>query len=283
MTDPSPSSASRSFRTIWISDVHLGMKLVRTDALLDFLRHHEAETIYIVGDLIDGWLLKRSWSWTQQCNDVVQKLLRKVRKGAQIYYIPGNHDEFARDYAGLQLGGIKILRQATHTTIDNRSLLVLHGDEFDGVIACAKWLSMLGAGAYSVAMRLNQVINVVRRAFGHPYWSLSAYLKNKVKDAVKSLARFEQAVVEEARRHQVDGVICGHIHRPAIEEFEGITYYNTGDWVESCTALVEHFDGSMEIIHWPYDGRRGMRTQPVSLPAESQPPVRPAPNRAPAS
>jgi UDP-2,3-diacylglucosamine pyrophosphatase LpxH len=250
MHAPTEPAAPHRYRTIWLSDVHLGMHGSQTDRLLDFLRRHDADHLYIVGDLVDGWRLRKVWRWNQACNDVIQKLLRKARKGTRITYIPGNHDEFARAYIGCRLGQIDIARNALHQTADGRRLLVLHGDEFDGVIAYAKWLSVLGSNAYCAAMQINGVINAVRRRLGLPSWSLSAYLKNRVKDAVKSLADFERAIAEEARSHHADGVVCGHLHRPAIQNIQGIAYYNTGDWVESCTALVEHHNGSMEILHW---------------------------------
>ena len=238
------------YRTIWLSDVHLGMPGIQTDRLLDFLRRHDTNHLYLVGDIVDGWRLRKAWRWDQHCNDVIQKLLRKARKGTRITYIPGNHDEFARSYIGYHLGNIEIVRNAMHETADGRRLLVLHGDEFDGIIGYAKWLSVLGSGAYCSAMRVSTALNAMRRRLGLPPWSLSAYLKNRVKNAVKSLADFERVIAEEARTHKADGVVCGHLHRPDIEDIQGITYYNTGDWVESCTALVENHDGHMEILHW---------------------------------
>lgn len=238
------------YRTIWISDVHLGMRHVRTDALLDFLRRHECEHLYIVGDLIDGWRLRKSWYWDEDCNTVIQKLLRKARHGTRVTYVPGNHDEFVRSFVGLHFGGIRILPEAIHETADGRRLVVIHGDEFDGLIGCAKWLSVMGSGVYSMALRLNQGINAVRRRLGFSYWSLAGFLKSRAKTMVLWMANFEQLVLKAAERHGADGVICGHVHQPDIQEIGGIAYYNTGDWVESCTALVEHVDGSMELLYW---------------------------------
>jgi UDP-2,3-diacylglucosamine pyrophosphatase LpxH len=238
------------YRTIWISDVHLGLRGCHADRLLDFLRHHDADTFYLVGDIVDGWQLRKSWYWEQQYNDVVQKLLRKARKGARMFYIPGNHDEFARDYVNLQFGGITVVRDAIHHTADGKRLLVLHGDEFDGVVRYAKWLAVLGAAAYDAALLLNRWFNGVRRLFGLPYWSLSAYLKHKVKNAVQFIGNYELAVVAQARQRDVDGVVCGHIHRAEMRHIDGILYCNDGDWVESCTALVEHCDGSLQILTW---------------------------------
>ncbi|HTS91543.1 MAG TPA: UDP-2,3-diacylglucosamine diphosphatase [Stellaceae bacterium] len=241
---------TRRYRTIWISDIHLGTRDCKADFLLDFLKHNESEYLYLVGDIVDGWRLRRSWYWHQSHNDVIQKLLRKARKGTHVYYIPGNHDEWLRDYVDLQLGGVKLLDEAMHTTADGRRLLILHGDAFDGVVRYARWMAMLGDWAYNNALRLNYYLNVARRRLGYPYWSLSAYLKNKVKNAVEYVSNFETAVAAEARRREVDGIVCGHIHHAQIREIDGVLYCNDGDWVESCTALVEHLDGRLEIVEW---------------------------------
>ncbi len=241
---------TRRYRTIFLSDIHLGTRGCKAEFLLDFLRWNEAETIYLVGDIVDGWRLKRSWYWPQAHNDVVQKLLRKARKGARIIYVPGNHDEAFRDYTGTHFGGVEVRVDDIHETADGKRLLVLHGDAFDGIVRYAKWLALLGDWAYNVCLATNHWFNVVRRRLGFPYWSLSAFLKNKVKNAVQYVDNFERAVADEAQRRKVDGVVCGHIHKAEIREIEGVTYMNDGDWVESCTALVEHPDGTMEIIHW---------------------------------
>jgi UDP-2,3-diacylglucosamine pyrophosphatase LpxH len=244
------NSEARKYRTIFLSDIHLGSKAAKADFLLDFLRLHDAETIILVGDIVDGWRLKRSWHWPQNCNDVVQKLLRKGRKGARIVYIPGNHDSFMRDYPGVHFGGIEVEKNMIHQAADGRRYLVLHGDEFDVVVRNAKFIAHLGDWAYDMAIRLNVLIAKVRRRLGLPYWSFSAWAKLQVKRAVNFIGEFQHVVAEEARRHQVDGVICGHIHHAVIEDIGGVTYINTGDWVESCTAIVEHFDGRMELIRW---------------------------------
>lgn len=238
------------FRTIWISDVHLGTKHTRAEDLLSFLKSVESEQLYLVGDIFDGWALARNWFWKQSHNDVVQKLLRKGRKGTRMVYIPGNHDEFARDYVGLRFGEILVERECIHTLADGRQLLVLHGDEFDGIIRYAKWLQILGAIAYGFALGLNSVYNKARQAMGQPYWSLSAYLKKRTKQALQYIDDFEQLVADRASKEGVDGVVCGHIHQAEMREIEGIQYLNTGDWVESCTALVEHMDGRLEILDW---------------------------------
>jgi len=238
------------YRTIWISDTHLGTRGCQAEFLLDFLKHTESETLYLVGDIIDGWRLRKSVYWTQGHNDVVQKILRKARKGTRVVYIPGNHDEFLRGYLPIKLGGVEVVGEAIHKMTDGRRFLILHGDQFDAVVKYAKWLAFMGDWAYNAALVFNVWFNVLRRRLGLRYWSLSAYLKHAVKNAVEYVGRYEDAVAEEARRRRVDGVICGHIHKAEIRDFNGVTYCNDGDWVESCTALVEHFDGRLEIIEW---------------------------------
>ena len=238
------------YRAIWISDFHLGTRRAQTGMLLDFLRATESETLYLVGDIVDSWALKKTWHWDQQHNDVLQKLLRKARKGTRVIYIPGNHDENFRDFAGTHFGWAAVRLTDIHVGANGKRYLVMHGDEFDGVVKHAKWLAYLGDNAYELAMRLNSSVNRVRRFMGRPYWSLSAYLKNRVKKAVEFLSNFENAVVREAKRRGVDGVICGHVHTPDMRNINGIEYFNDGDWVESCSALVEHFDGSFELINW---------------------------------
>ncbi len=238
------------YRTIWISDLHLGTRGCKAEFLLDFLRRTEADTIYLVGDIIDCWRLRKVWYWPQAHNDVVQKVLRKVRKGARVVYVPGNHDEWLRDYAGLQFGGVEVVEEAIHVTADGRRLLVFHGDMFDAVVIYARWLAVLGDHAYDAALWLNRHFNTVRRRLGYDYWSLSAYLKRRVKNAVQYMNSFAEAVADEARRRGVDGVVCGHIHHAEIRDLGGVLYCNDGDWVESCTALVEHFDGRLELVDW---------------------------------
>lgn len=243
-------STVRTYRTIWLSDVHLGTRGCKAQALLDFLRHHDAQFIYLVGDIFDGWALRKSWFWSQEFNDVVQKLLRKARKGAKVVYLPGNHDEFMHHFVDLEFGHISIKKEVIHTTADGRRLLVLHGDEFDGVVKYNKWIALLGSRAYDAALILNHWFNVIRRAMGLPYWSLSAYLKFKVKNACKFVSDFENALAEHARKQRCDGIVCGHIHRAEIRTIQGVQYCNDGDWVESCTSLVEHQDGRLELITW---------------------------------
>ena len=250
MTDIDTAPEARRYRTLFISDVHLGSKAAKTDFLLDFLRFHDADTIILVGDIVDGWRLKRTWYWPQPCNDVVQKLLRKARKGTRIIYIPGNHDEFMSDFPGIHFGGIEVANRHIHEAGDGRRYLVLHGDEFDVVVRNARVLAYLGDWAYDTAIAINVVLSAVRRRLGLPYWSFSAWAKLQVKHAVNFIGEFQKVVAEEARRSGVDGVICGHIHHAVIDQMDDISYINTGDWVESCTAIAEHRDGTMELITW---------------------------------
>jgi UDP-2,3-diacylglucosamine pyrophosphatase LpxH len=238
------------YRAIWISDFHLGTRRAQAHALLDFLRRTESDYLYLVGDIVDNWSLKKTWYWHQSHNDVVQKLLRKARKGTRVVYIPGNHDEGFRDFSGLRFGRVAVLNRTTHVTADGKRYLVLHGDEFDGVVKYARWLALLGDGAYAAAVEINHHFNRIRRLFGFRYWSLSAYLKQKVKRAVEFISHFEQAVVREARRAGADGVVCGHIHTCEMRDIDGIHYCNDGDWVESCTALVEDEAGHLSILRW---------------------------------
>ncbi len=241
---------ARRYRSLFLSDVHLGTKGCQADLLLDFLRYHDADTIYLVGDIVDGWRLRSGWYWPQAHNDVVQKLLRKSRKGTRMVYLPGNHDEFLRDYYGNHFGGIEVVETAIHEAADGKRYLVIHGDVFDVVVRHARWLAFLGDGAYTAALGLNTYLNWIRRKLGFPYWSLSQWAKLKVKNAVNFIGRFEEAVATEARRHKVDGVVCGHIHHAVIHDGFGVDYINCGDWVESCTAIVEHADGRFELIDW---------------------------------
>lgn len=240
----------KHYRTLFISDIHLGTKACQADAFLDFIKQHEADTYYLVGDIVDFWRIKRSVYWPQAHNDVIQKLLRKSRKGSKIIFIPGNHDEALRDYCGNNFGGIDLVENAVFEAADGKKYLVIHGDEFDIVVKYAKWLAFLGDSAYVAALWFNTHFNFFRRKAGMSYWSLSKYLKQKVKSAVNFIGEFEGALASEAKRRECQGVICGHIHHAAMKDIDGITYVNTGDWVESCTAVGENADGSLEIINW---------------------------------
>ena len=237
-------------RAAFISDIHLGTPGCQARALLEFLRVLDCQTLFLVGDIIDGWQLRRSWYWPQSHNDVIQKLLRKARKGTRVIFVPGNHDEFARRYVEHNFGGVDVAEDWIHQTADGRRLWVTHGDLFDGVIQCAKWLAYVGDSLYEFTLRLNRHLNSMRARAGLPYWSLSKYLKLKVKRAVSYVSDFEQAVAREARKRGVDGVVCGHIHHAELRDIDGVLYANDGDWVESLTALVEHPDGRLEIIDW---------------------------------
>ncbi len=240
----------KQYRTIWISDIHLGTRGCNAEMLIDFLDHVDSDTIYLVGDIIDGWQLKKKFYWPAAHNDIVWRLLKRAKRGARVIYIPGNHDEIFRQFSGLNFGGVEIKRQAIHQTADGRRLLVLHGDEFDAITLSHRWLAHLGDAAYTAVMALNRWCNKYRRWRGLPYWSLSKHAKQKVKNAVEFISNFEEIVAREAGARGVDGVIAGHIHTAEMRTIDGIEYYNDGDWVEGCTALVEHYDGRMEILHW---------------------------------
>lgn len=242
--------AARRHRAIFISDIHLGTRAAQATELLEFLRLNDADTIYLVGDIVDFWRVKRGPHWPQAHNDVMQKLMRKARKGTRLVYVPGNHDEGLRDFCGARFGGIEIVRNCLHETADGRRLLVLHGDEFDMVVRYARWLALLGDHGYELALKCNPPLNWARRHLGLGYWSLSAFLKRRVKQAVNFIGEFEQALAAEAKRHDVDGIVCGHIHHAADRMIGGVRYLNCGDWVESCTALVEDRNGAISLVRW---------------------------------
>ncbi|WP_293319539.1 UDP-2,3-diacylglucosamine diphosphatase [Phenylobacterium sp.] len=271
----------RRYRTVFVSDVHLGTRGCQAEMLLDFIRHMECDTLYLVGDIVDGWKMKSGWYWPQAHNDVVQKILRLARKGVNVVYIPGNHDDRIRDFCGIHFGGVVVARDAIHEGADGRRFLVTHGDEFDGVVQHAKWLAFLGDYSYRALLSANTLFNRVRRRMGFGYWSLSAYLKTRVKNALHFIEDFEGAVAEEARRRGVDGVICGHIHKAEMRQIEDILYINDGDWVESCTALVEHMDGRMEILEWAklrsWSAVREARALPEPVEPAASPVVDPRP------
>jgi UDP-2,3-diacylglucosamine pyrophosphatase LpxH len=247
---PEYQGKRRRFRAIWISDVHLGTRGCAAEMLIDFLDSTDSETMYLVGDIIDGWRMKRKFYWPATHNDIVWRLLKRAKRGTRVVYIPGNHDEMFRQFTGLSFGGIEIRRKAIHITADGRKLLVMHGDEFDTIMLAHRWLAFVGDGLYSALMRCNHALNTVRKWLDLPYWSLSKHAKHKVKNAVEFISRFEEVVAHEAGARGVDGVVCGHIHNAEMRDVAGIAYYNDGDWVEGCTALVEHFDGRMELLHW---------------------------------
>jgi UDP-2,3-diacylglucosamine pyrophosphatase LpxH len=264
-----PIRSRRSHRTIFISDTHLGTRGCKADALADFLIHNECDTLFLVGDIVDGWQLKRRWYWNYAQSRVVSEILAKADDGTRVIFVPGNHDEFARAYTGRLFAGIEVANEIVHETADGRRLLVLHGDRFDGVIACAKWLAHLGDWAYGVALHWNDLLFFARKQLGLPYWSLSAWLKHKVKNAVEYISRFEEAVAAEAARRGVDGVVCGHIHHAEIRRIGEVLYLNDGDWVESCSALVEDARGNLEILRWASPSQR----YPSQAPAEAAAPA----------
>jgi UDP-2,3-diacylglucosamine pyrophosphatase LpxH len=269
------AAAPHHHHTIFISDVHLGTRGCKAELLADFLARNSCDTLYLVGDIVDGWQLKRRWYWTEAQTRVVGEILRKVDGGTRVIYVPGNHDEFLRAYCGRSVAGIDVVREAIHETADGRRILVLHGDQFDGVIGYAKWLAHVGDRAYGLALALNDRLHSIRRSLGLPYWSLSAYLKRKVKNAVEYVSRFEEVVARAAATKGVDAVLCGHIHQAEMRQIGPILYLNDGDWVESCTALVEDARGHLEILRWassslasdPARARAGARGEAALIPA----------------
>lgn len=238
-------------RSVFISDIHLGTRASQAGRLLDFLREHPAEQVFLIGDIIDFWAMKRTLNWAPAHNTVLQKMLRRARHGEKVVFIPGNHDEALRAYCGMSFGDIRVEREWVHETADGRRLLLVHGDEFDQVTRHHRWVAVLGDIAYELLVRLNVWLSLVRRGLRIPgYWSLAAYAKRKVKTALQFIFDFEENVIRAARARGLDGVICGHIHWATIREVEGLTYVNCGDWVDSCTGIVEHLDGRLELVEW---------------------------------
>ncbi len=239
-----------SFRTVWISDIHLGFRGCSADHLLDFLRSVHSDHLYLVGDIIDVWEMRKRLYWPQSHNNVVRTILGKAKHGTKVVYVPGNHDELLRDFHDMVFGNVHIVEEAIHTNADGRRLLVTHGDKFDSVVRCSRAMAILGTRLYDNLLKANYLVHGVRRRLNLPYWSLAGFLKHKVKNAVQYISNFEQAVAYESARRGVDGVVCGHIHRPEISRLNNLIYCNCGDWVESCSALVEHYDGSLELLRW---------------------------------
>ena len=238
------------YRAVWISDVHLGFPGCRAEFLLDFLRSTRCDYLYLVGDIIDLWHMKKRLFWPQSHNNVLRTVLGKAKHGTRVVFVPGNHDEMFRDYDGMVLGNVLIKNEVIHVTADGRRFLVLHGDQFDAVVKYSPSLALIGTKVYDGLLRLNHLVNYVRRRLGFTYWSLAGFMKHKVKTAVQYMSNFQAALSYEAARRKVDGLICGHIHRAEITSLNGVLYCNSGDWVESCTALVELHDGSLELVHW---------------------------------
>lgn len=253
------ASGPRRWRTIWLSDVHLGTRACRSERLLEFLAANESENLYLVGDIVDGWGIKRSWYWNDEHNRILKAVLDKSSRGTRVAYVTGNHDEFLRGYAGLMLGGIALKNEAVHRTADGRDLLVTHGDQFDACVRNRRWLALLGDRAYEACQKLNVVLNALRRPLGYEHWSLADYLKRRVKNAISYVGSYELAAASEARRRGFDGIVCGHIHHPALREIDGIAYCNTGDWVDSCTALVEDARGQLALLSFAGADRATVR------------------------
>jgi len=238
------------YRSVFISDVHLGTKMSQADQLLEFLKTFECDDLYLVGDIIDGWAMSKNFYWPQAHNDVIQKLMRRARKNTKVTYLPGNHDEFLRSFDDHDFGNIRLVDTVIHQGLDGKRYLVMHGDQFDAVIKNMKWLAHIGSWMYDLTISLNVIVNKVRHILKLPYWSLSAWAKYKVKQAVNFIGDYEENLSLYAASKNVHGIICGHIHHANIRAIADTTYMNCGDWVESCTALVEHTDGRWEIINW---------------------------------
>lgn len=253
---------SNLYRTIWISDLHIGSTQCQADVLLDFLKHNDSETLYLVGDIIDFWSLSKKMYWPRDHNTVIQKILRKARHGTQIFYIPGNHDENVRDYDHYVFGDIEVRNSAIHTTAEGKRFLVVHGDEYDAIARHHQWVAKVGSVGYDWLIEINRFLRPIRRWIGfQSQFSLAAYIKYKVKNVVQFISDYEENIVHTLRHEGLDGVICGHIHHAEIKTIDQFLYVNTGDFVESCTAIVEHHDGRLELINW-LD-----RSSPLALPA----------------
>ena len=263
--EPRGFRPKRQYRTVWISDIHLGTRGCKAEMLVDFLRSFEAETLYLVGDIIDGWSLRKGWYWPDAHNEVIRRILKMAHRGTRVVFVIGNHDEVLRDYAGFSFGGVSLALEAVHETADGNKLLITHGDSFDGVVLYARWLAFLGDKAYALLLRANIAVNAVRKRIGMPYWSLSAYLKRRVKNAVQFVCNFEDALLHEATTRGFDGIVCGHIHCAEIRSIGNVTYYNDGDWVESCTALVEDAAGAITIVDWTSDSAAQVRAKDQQL------------------
>lgn len=264
MNAPILPAAHARYRSVFISDTHLGTRGCRSDFLADFLRQVSCQHLYLVGDIIDGWRLRRSWYWDDRHDEILRLILGHAQRGANVTYVPGNHDEMFRSWLniGLEIAGVRLRQEAEHTTVCGKRLLIIHGDEFDSVVRYARFLAVLGDWAYGVALNCNRWFNNIRRRLGYPYWSLSSWLKQGVKEALKAIDRFELALAAEAKRRGFDGVVCGHIHHAEMRYVNGILYINDGDWVESCTALVEHHDGRLELIEWARLNRLSFHSSP---------------------
>lgn len=244
------AESRKKHRTIWISDVHLGTSGAKADLLSDFLKYNDCETLYLVGDIIDGWRMKKRAYWPQEHVDVIRRILTRSKRGTNVVYVTGNHDEFLRRYSGMSFGNIHLVDEFVHTSISGKKYWVVHGDAFDAVVCNQKWLAVIGDVAYETLLKINVYVNRVRRLLGKEYWSLSSYLKYKVKKAVSFISDYENTLAKECKKRGLDGVVCGHIHHPEVSDIDDIKYANCGDWVESCSALVEDYQGNIEVIRW---------------------------------
>ena len=258
----------RRYRTIWISDLHLGSTQCHADVLLDFLKHNDSEKLYLVGDIIDFWALSKRMYWPTAHNTIIQKILRKARHGTKVIYIPGNHDDNVREYDGYVFGEILVKNSDVHTTASGQNFLVVHGDEYDTIARYHQWIAKLGSKGYDLLLEANRWLRAFRRLFGFTsHFSLAAYVKYKVKNAVQFISDYEESIVATLRQEKLDGVVCGHIHHAELKDMGGFLYVNTGDFVESCSAIVEHQDGSLELLEWAsvleMQGNLGEMTEPV--------------------
>jgi len=239
------------YKTIFISDLHIGSTQCQADILLDFLKHNDCDVLYLVGDIIDFWALSKKVYWPKDHNTIIQKILRKARHDTRVIYIPGNHDENVRDYNDYVFGDIVVKNSVIHTTADGKRFLVVHGDEYDTIAKYHKWIAKLGSKGYDFLLEVNRLFRAIRRIFGiRSHFSLAAFIKFKVKNAVQFISDYEQSIVNTLSDEGLDGVICGHIHHAEIKNLDGFLYVNTGDFVESCTGIVEHYDGRLELIRW---------------------------------
>ncbi|GAB6142312.1 UDP-2,3-diacylglucosamine diphosphatase [Methylosoma difficile] len=242
---------NNTYRTIWISDLHLGSTQCQADILLDFLKFNDSEKLYLVGDIIDFWSLSKKMYWPREHNTVIQKILRKARHNTQVIYVPGNHDENVREYDNYVFGDIIVKNSEIHTTANGKRFLVVHGDEYDTIAKYHQWIAKLGSSGYDFLLEINRFLRVIRRFLGiQSHFSLAAFIKFKVKNIVQFISDYEESIVNTLKNEGVDGVICGHIHHAEIKDIGGFLYVNTGDFVESCTAIVEHFSGELELISW---------------------------------
>ncbi len=258
------------YKSIFISDLHLGTKGCQANKILEFFKNSRSENLFLVGDIVDVWAMQKKFYWPQEHNDVIQKILRKARHGTKVFYIMGNHDEMFRKFIPMNFGDIHLINRVVHETNLGKKYLVVHGDAWDGVMKHAKWLSKLGSIAYELLLKLNNIINFFRKLRGKEYWSLAKFLKYKVKNAVKYIGEYEKTVSDYAKRKKYDGIICGHIHHAEDQNFDGVNYLNCGDWVESCTALAENYDGSFEILYWDKIRDQYLETKEIIKPIKTE-------------